>query len=271
MKTRFQYPPINELVIATYFNPPLFTLRSEHVGLFWSRIRDEFPTVEQQQPVGGPEAFGVIGGEGQLDTVGNDVFPMPRFWFVSHDEANLVQLQKNALMLNWRRRNAEYPHYAESLKPAFDRYYRLFEEFAVRDAGVQALAIGRCELTYVNVIGACDYWKGPQDTVKVIPSLVVPDYGLACSTAPAFNCTYVYLLENEIQLRVSIRSAESTTEPRSPLLVFEIRANGRLVGAQKPAADAWFERAHDAVIDCFLRMTSNEVQHTYWKPTGVAQ
>lgn len=33
MKIRFQNPPINELVLADYLSPPVFTLRSEHIGL----------------------------------------------------------------------------------------------------------------------------------------------------------------------------------------------------------------------------------------------
>lgn len=260
MKTRFQNPPINELVIATYFNPPLFALRAEHVGLFWSRVRKDFPAVEQQAPVGGLESFEQLGG---------DVFPMPRFWFVSDDKINLIQLQKNAFMLNWRRRDAEYPHFAEHLKPTFDRHYRVFEEFVREDVGVPDLKIDLCELTYINTIEACEYWRGPEDTAKVIPSFVVPDVGIAGQGAPAFNSTFAYMLAPDLQLRVAIRNGEATAKPATPVLVLEIRATGRLSqGGGKSAADAWFDRAHDAIIGCFVGMTSKDIQHTYWKPVG---
>ena len=259
MKTRFENPPINELVIATYFNPPLFTLRSEHVGLFWSRIRDEFAAVEQQAPVGGAEAFEQLSGE---------FFPMPRFWFVADDKINLIQLQKNAFMLNWRRRDAEYPHFAENLKPAFDKYYRIFEDFAREDVGIQDIKIDLCELTYINTIEACEYWRGPQETARVIPSFVLPETGIETSAAPAFNCTYVYVVSKDLQLRVGIRNGEATAKQGTPMLVIEIKATGRLGQVGKSAADAWFERAHDAIIACFVGMTSKDIQHTYWKPVG---
>ena len=47
----FENPPVNEVVISTYFNPPLSDFRNEHIGLFWERIRGEFPIVRQQLPV----------------------------------------------------------------------------------------------------------------------------------------------------------------------------------------------------------------------------
>jgi hypothetical protein len=50
MTVKFRNPPINELVIGVYFSRELEGLRAEHVGLFWSTIRAEFPTI-QQQPV----------------------------------------------------------------------------------------------------------------------------------------------------------------------------------------------------------------------------
>lgn len=259
MTVRFHNPPINELVIATYLNPPLFELRSEHVGLFWSRIRDTFPAVEQQAPLGVAEAFEQVSGE---------FFPMPRFWFVAEDSINLIQLQKNAFIFNWRRRDTQYPHFSENLKPTFDKYFQVFEDFAREDAGVQDIKIDLCELTYINTIEACEYWQGPQDTAKVIPSFAVPDTGIKLSVAPAFNCTYFYVPSKDLQLRVSIRNGEVTAKPGTPVLVLEIKANGRLGQVGKSAADEWFDRAHDAIIACFVDMTSKDIQHTYWKPVG---
>lgn len=257
MRIRFKNPPINELVIATYFNPPLFALRNEHIGLFWAKIRNEFPVVEQQIPVGAATAFEQISGE---------FFPMPRFWFVAEDKINLIQLQKNAFMLNWRRRDEEYPHFAENLKPTFDKYYRVFEDFARDDSGIHDLKIDLCELTYINTIEACEYWQGPQDTARVIPSFIMPEAGIETSAAPAFNCTYVYVPSKDLQLRVNIRNGEATANPGTPVLVLEIKASGRLGQGSKSLADAWFERAHDAIVGCFVGMTSKDTQQKHWIP-----
>jgi uncharacterized protein (TIGR04255 family) len=190
---------------------------------------------------------------------------------MSHELLNqaLIQLQKNAFMLNWRRQDAQYPHFAENLKPAFDKYYRIFEDFAREDAGVEDIKIDQCELTYINTIEACEYWKGPQDTARVVPSFAIPEPGTDQIAAPAFNCTYVYVPSKDLQLRVAIRNGEVTTKPGTPVLVLEIKATGRLGQVGKSTADAWFERAHEAIIACFVGMTSKDIQHTYWIPVGV--
>ena len=259
MRVRFEKPPINELVIATYFNPPLFRLRSEHMGLFWAKIREEFSLVEQQPPVGGAE---------MLEPVSGEFLSMPRFWFIAEDGINLIQLQKNAFMMNWRRREANYPHYAENLKPTFDRYYRLFEDFLSDDVGVSELKIDMCELTYINTIESCEYWQGPQDTNKVIPSFSVPDIKINLSSNPAFNCVYAYAINSDLQLRVTIRNGEAAQKPGTPVLILEIKAVGRIGGAAKSKADEWFERAHDAIVTCFVNVTNRDIQHSYWQATG---
>lgn len=257
MKIRFQNPPINELVLATYFSPPVFTLRNEHIGLFWSKIRDQFPTVTQQPTIGGLDAF---------DPVGNEIFPMPRYWFIAEDEINLLQVQKNAFMLNWRRRDADYPHFHEHLKPAFDKYFSIFSDFVTGETETSNLSIDLCELTYINMIRQCDYWSGPDDTPKVLPSFNVPGPGVDAVSSSSFNCTYAFVLEPDLQLRVTIKNAVASDNPEEPVLIIEIRASGRLGEVSKSVTDPWFDRAHDAIISCFVGMTNEEIQHKYWIP-----
>lgn len=271
MTMRFENPPINELVIATYFNPPLFALRNEHVGLFWSKIREEFPNVEQKHPVGGAAALGFTGNDDALKQVGEDVFPMPRFWFVSDDETHLIQLQKNAFMFNWRSREAEYPRYAGLLKPAFDRHYRVFKNFAQDEAGVPEVKVDHCELTYVNLIKPCQYWAGPRDTPAVLPFVEIPEFGTPSGGEFALNSTYNHVLAPDLHLRITVRTGEATDQPGTPVLVFELSARGRLGQAAKSAVDVWFDRAHDAIVDCFVNITSAEVQQNHWQRTGAAK
>ena len=258
MKVRFRNPPIKELVIGAYFNPPLIALRSEHIGLLWSRLRGEFPTVEQREP------FGVVESHAPAATLGNEFLVMPRFWFMSRDEINLIQVQKNAFILNWRRRNSGYPHFSENLKPSFYRYYGIFEAFLKDDVDVRDPKIGLCELTYVNVIESSDCWRGPQDTTKVIPSFRIPSGGSAHGVTPDFNCIYLHEIERNLRLHVAIRTANTGAEGGSPCLVLEFRALGHPGGGAKSDADAWYERAHAAILDRFLSMTSEYVQRTYW-------
>ena len=252
MTMKFKNPPINEVIISTYFNPPLHGLRNEHIGLFWHSIKDKFPHVSQQAPVGGMDI-----------TMRSEIFPMPRYWMIADDDINLIQIQKNAFMFNWRRRDDEYPHY-ENLKPVFDKYYSNFQEFILSETEIERLQIDVCELTYINTIESCDYWSGPGDTQNVIPSFSIPTIGLSPEVDPGYNCAFVYVIADDLQLRVSVRNAQSAENTEIPVLVLEIRASGRIGSANKSVADSWFDRGHQAIIDCFVGLTNPEIQHKYW-------
>ena len=170
MHPDFKNPPINEVVIATYFSSPLSGLRTEHIGLFWAQIKNEFPSALQRPPVPLEEL-----------TAGSEVFPTPRYWFVSADDASLLQVQKSAFMFNWRRRDDAYPRF-RTIKPQFDNYYNLFVNFARADLQSAEPTIDLCELTYINAIRGCEFWNAPSDTPNIIPSfsLIVPESLNAC-------------------------------------------------------------------------------------------
>ncbi len=256
MKVQFKHPPINELIIGAYFDPPLSTLRSEHIGLLWSKFREEFPKVEQKEPM-------VIRPPAPSD----EFFLMPRFWFVSEDETYLIQVQKDAFLLNWRKRESDYPHFNEQLKPSFDRYFAVFEEFLQKDVGWESgLRINHCELTYVDLIEPCDYWRSPQDTPKLIPSFTMPKWWHNCDTEPSFSCVYRYALESDLQLTITLRTAETVTEPNEPRLIIEFKAIGILGGVSKSHTDAWYVKAHDIILNSFLEATNKEVQQNLWIP-----
>src|SRR5581483_2193773 len=159
MRTKYSHPPINELVLGVYFNPPLINLRSEHVGLFWRTVRDEFPKLQQQSPIG--DLF--IGAP-------NEHAPMPRYWLVAADDAHLLQIQRNAFLVNWRKRNdSDYPHF-ETVKKVFDQQYENLVAFLKAEADTGEVTIDVCELTYINLIEAGEYWKEVGGVSAVVPS-----------------------------------------------------------------------------------------------------
>ena len=251
----FENPPINEVVISTYFDPQLSDMRSEHIGLFWERIRDEFPEVRQQPPVGIAQELSE-----------KEPFPMPRYWFIADDEINLIQIQKSAFMFNWRRRSREYPRFHRNIKPIFDRYFSLFSEFVRTEINIAEPSVALCELTYINVLEHCEFWSGPQETNRVIPSFSIVDPGISVLGSPNFNCSYAYIVATDLQIHINMRSVVSATQESVPVLIFEIKAVGPMEQQSKLGTDEWFERAHSEIISCFLKMTNQEIQDRYWHP-----
>lgn len=259
MQVKFKNPPINEVIIGVYFDPGLAALRSEHIGMFWSRLKQEFPTVEQRFPITNP-----IQSNQAVIEISNEIMPMPRYWLVSEDEATLVQIQKDAFLLNWRRRESDYPHFDENLKPSFDKYYGIFESFLKDDVGVESPRIGHCELTYIDMIEPSEYWKGPLDTSDLIQPFSIPQCASTNDAVPVFNCAYLYHVNPNLQLHVAVRSATSVEQPDSPLLYLEFKGLGSPLGNTKPDTDEWYDLAHKVIVEQFLSMTNKQVQREHW-------
>ncbi len=262
MKIEFENPPIHEVAISAGFNPQTVPLRSEHIGLFWAEIRDRFPVGGQRPPVGRSES---ISGDA-------DFFPMPRYWFRSGDKTALIQVQWNTFVFNWRRGGGGYAGFDASLMRPFDRYFGVFEDFCRDhlDLDAPTLSIDHCRLHYFNLVRHCEYWHGPQDTGRILPHVSLPDLSTNHSGASALDCHYTLATEDDLIIRLRIRTGKSRDEQKASVLVFEIKANGRLGGVPKSVADGWYRRAHAAIRDCFLRVTDEDIRNRYWKPVEAA-
>lgn len=254
MTVRFENPPINEVVIGVYFHQPLVNLRAEHIGLYWNSVRDEFPIILQQPPIGGA----------MIETP-LEVFPMPRYWLTSEDDSTLLQVQKNAFLLNWRKRETTYPHY-DIVKAKFDSNFQLFTDFVNVEVGVQDPLIEVCELSYVNVIEPSEFWTSLDDISNVIPSFKFPSPCIDNAVREDFNHTSIYKIDDKLSLQITVKNARLAASPDQSHLMFEIKTTGRLGEASKSQADKWFSRAHDVIISCFTGMTNPDIQNKFWIP-----
>jgi len=251
MRRKYKNPPINEVVIGVYFSDAILAMRAEHAGLFWSCIQKEFPDATQNVPIGSDIGISAPG----------EVFPMPRFWFTSSEGAYLIQVQRNAFILNWRKTDNAYPHY-EDVKEMFDEWFGKFCNFCERQFGIGQLAIARCELNYVNLIGASPL-RTFADTNKVIPSFhplsIGPD-----KSVRGFSLTYEYPIASDLSLTVLMQTRKNQ-QSGDDVLYIELRTGGELQAQTSASRTGWFERAHDAIGDAFNALTSETVQKEHWQ------
>jgi uncharacterized protein (TIGR04255 family) len=253
MRIKYKNPPINELVMGLYFKEPIVKFRSEHVGIYWSNIRDEFPKSAQNMMIGGVDI-----------QVPNEIFPMPRFWFMTEDDVYLIQVQRNAFIFNWRRQKEEYPHY-ESLKKKFDKHFSKFEKFCKEQFDVSQIGIERCELSYINIISSEEYFGSFSDTKRVIPSFEPLSFGAEGASLKNFNLSYVYSANDDTTLTVNLQTRR-LNETNEDALYFELKSSGALSQPTKSESDSWFERTHDVIGDAFGRLTNSDVQQQHWQP-----
>lgn len=251
MPLKFKNPPINEVVIAVYFRQPIIDFRSEHAGLLWAKLMKEFPHISQN-PTLGPEIFAEP-----------EPYPMPRYWLTSQDESTLIQIQKNAFLFNWRKQKASYPHY-DHVKEKFDEHYAYFMQF-IRDIGIsQEIKISNCELIYINLFEKSDHWDSLSDSSNVVPSLSLIDIGDKDALLESFSYTTIYKTAHDVTTHVNIKSGKKVKEPKTPVLLMELRTTGNLEKGTKSEADTWFNHAHDAIIETFVGITNKELQQDVW-------
>ena len=108
----YSNPPVTEMLLSIQF-ATLPAFRSYHVGLLWSQLRREYPTISEQAPLGAVfETFGVSSPHTGLFPLGMLLgTQMSRFWLESADGIDVLQIQQDRIIHNWRQRNgAVYPH-----------------------------------------------------------------------------------------------------------------------------------------------------------------
>ena len=127
---------------------------------FWSDLKTEFPVVEELAPLDPAfETFGPSDGtlrqqQPQLQLIPAPV--QPRFLFVSGDGSQLLQLQRDRLFFNWRKREdgAAYPRYP-FVREKLRAYLQLLSDWANRNSLGQ-ITPTQCEAVYVNRIPVTD-------------------------------------------------------------------------------------------------------------------
>lgn len=148
----YEQPPVDEVVIGVQF-PAIQGFSEPHMGLFWQRVRDEFPRVESKPRLeGAPEDLSPDAPAAPPAFVLSLEQSMPggRVWLISEPEDFLLQIQNTRFILNWRKRAGDYPHF-EALS---ERFWSLFTEFR-RFLAAEPLAdaeVEQLEVSYINWI-----------------------------------------------------------------------------------------------------------------------
>jgi uncharacterized protein (TIGR04255 family) len=150
----FTDPPLNEVILSVQF-ATLSNLKSGHIGLLWERLRSQYPSFSEQAPL--PtlfETFGVLSQAPPLMQVQTFLTPpLPRYWFERPGFPDLLQIQHDRILHNWRQQSDNsriYPRY-ESVKKAFEEEISLLQRW-LADESIGEVRANQCEVTYMNII-----------------------------------------------------------------------------------------------------------------------
>jgi len=262
----YAHPPIAELVLGVQFEP-LKDLLSPHIGLFWAEVRERFPNV-QQQPALEPEIerFGVkqIQGAGGAFRV-LDAPETPRCWFLDKTGSELIQLQQDRFIHNWRKRASSdpYPRY-ESIRGAFASECDRFVSF-VEKQSLGPFKPNQCEVTYINHILPERMWESFGDTDRVFKVWAATnDARLPSPEDVRFSVRYV-LSEGDSprgRLHVSVQPAYMRTD-ESAVMALNLTARGAPEGDGLDGVLRFLDRGHRAIVLAFDALTT-DAMHRVW-------
>lgn len=249
----YESPPIDEVVVGIQFGR--LQLTGSHIGLFWSCVRDKLPIASEHPPL-----------EPRLENFSTPtvaqfplIFGLPRlrYWLATEDGTELLQLQNDRLIFNWRRRTPEqaYPHF-EWIQQKFMEWLSAWRAFLAEHN--LELKISQFEVTYVNRISIADR---PLLVDEVMSFLAPPlREGLGGKAeATSLSSQRVLAHEGIDWARAYISAQNAQDERGNPSVSFELTVRGPL------SADLQILqlRAREWIVRAFDNLTSPEM-HKVW-------
>ena len=99
----FDEPPVIETVLGVEF-APLEKWSIPHFGLFWARIKDDYPHHQALPPISSRiEKFGAETKQPQPPKLELVSEISVRCWFVNTPKTRLIQVQNDRFVHNWRK------------------------------------------------------------------------------------------------------------------------------------------------------------------------
>lgn len=271
---KFTNPPVVEVALSVQFQPPA-GLSVAHLGLFWGRCRDRFPRIEQHGPIVNIiERRGVRSppvDNGQL-SLSVDLDTIPRLWMINESFTELLQLQSDRFVRNWRRyhdHSIPYPSFEARIRPEFQKDYEAFSNFA-GEQGWEDLTVNQCEVTYINHIAAGKIWQSHDQLDRVFKGWSSTYPPVAGSKAESIGVRLRHELVDGSgkflgRLHVDVNSG-FIRKDEAPVFVLQLAARGQPLGAGVSGVMRFLDYGHEVIVSSFAELTTADM-HRIWGRT----
>ncbi len=267
----FDNPPVVEVVLSVLFES-LSSLRTPQLGLLWQEFRDKYPVTAEHAPLDSEiERFGVpptSKGVARIQMLSSP--PVPRCWFLNEQGTELVQVQQDRFIHNWRKvgDHHTYPRY-EHVRATFERELLRFSEFLAQQQ-LGELRPNQCEVTYVNHIMSGEGWKTHGELNSVL-TLFTPQY--TDDFRPnledgRLSARYVIPKDKGEpigRLHLAVEPAYRSADDM-PLLALTLTARGRPLSDDLPGVLAFLDVGREWIVRMFASITT-PTMHNIWRRT----
>jgi len=265
----FERPPVAEVVLGIQFDP-VVEMAAAHLGAVWGIFRNEFPKTEDRHPLASTfEKFDAPREKGsvQLNLELGARPPLPRCWFINKIGDEVLQLQPDRFLHNWRKVESQpnYPRYA-NLRSKFETEISALHEFIAREK-IGELTPNQCEVTYINHIATDQNWSEHREAGKLF-RLLADAGGAMMSEHPEhvrFDTAFPMKDDEGApcgRLHASVVSG-FFAETRKPMYAMTLTARGAPIGSDLAGAFRFLDLGHQWVVNKFAALTTPSM-HVAW-------
>jgi len=238
----------------------------------WTKYRDKFPKVESHPPI--ERAVEVFQREPIVQPAVTfelvNPFMTPRVWFLGETGSELLQIQRDRFIVNWRRVRPEdkYPHY-EHIREMLEREFSTFSTFVVEHK-LGNIACNQCEVTYINQIQTCEVWDRHAKVGSVL-NVMAPEFKEETLPTPElFRFSAQYIMGQHDapigRLHLDFQPAFRPTD-RKPIFMMNFTARGKPMGEGFTGALKFLDEGRSNIVRGFRALTTPEM-HKEWGLNG---
>ncbi|MXW94837.1 MAG: TIGR04255 family protein [Acidimicrobiaceae bacterium] len=263
----YERPPVVEVALAIEFDQAI-GFRALDLGNLAAAWADSLPVADERPPLPRMEWLDDDLVDDLLDALFDDeerVAP-PRLWLQSSAGDQVVQIQRDRIVVNWRKEGSgDYPRYEIVRDRLQDAWRRLIQ--VCDDLNQDAPEPNLCEIQYINNIGIDEGWKSPQDTEKLITSWqgvddnsYIPSKHL-CQFS--LHCHFPDDREGWLNIDGWTTSAPTDDDADAMRMVLNLTSRGHALSNDLDSALDFFDMAHVWIIRGFTAITSPEAHDTW--------
>lgn len=264
----YRKPPISEVVLSLQFKA-VEDLRTPLIGLLWDRFRERLPEIEEHPPL--PHIIERFGAPTppKINVLVEQKPPVPRVWFLTSEKTELIQVQQDRFIHNWRKISGKepYPHY-----PAICQKFR--EEVAelgrfLTKEKLGPIDINQCEITYVNQIEAGQLWKSHGDISAILRYWKDLERGGFLPQAEDVALRVRYIIPDDSgkpigRLHLVVQPAWKSAD-NMPVLTMNLTARGKPLTDDVEGAFAFFDLGRRWIVKGFADLTTEKIQREAWE------
>lgn len=260
----FEHPPVSETVHGVQFSE-LSGFRMVHFGRYWDCIMERFPkTQDHERRSQVIETIPRIHHPMNLELQLHSQAVPQRVWYLGKDEDEVIQVQPDWFIFNWRQRGNDYPSFSHT-SVRFRKEFERFEVFC-REEEIREPIPNLVEVSYINKILPADNEPIIEYMGRLFTGLCweesTSDQFLGLPEAGTFNRVWI-MNKNEGRLYAE---ASIAYDPENKQEFILLRMTGRVPMKSEDGSfvSKCLEKAHEWVVRGFCAITNPEIQTKQW-------